>query len=88
VRPDGDIPENFRARANDHIVFDGWVALDLFKAYPAQGYPMVNCDVGANFSGFADDHAHAVVDEESAADGRTGVDLDACYEPGELADEP
>ena len=37
---------------------------------------MVQHAVLANNGGFANDHAHAVVDEETAADLGPGVDLD------------
>ena len=38
---------------------------------------MVEGAIISDFGGFADNHAHAVVDEETAADYRPGMDLDA-----------
>ena len=43
--------------------------------------------VVADLGGLADHHAHAVVDEEAAADRRAGMDLDAGEEAAELRDE-
>ena len=41
----------------------------------------------AHFGGFADHHAHAVVDEHSGSDPGSGVDLDAGDDPADLAEE-
>ena len=48
---------------------------------------MIDQDIVADLCGLADDHAHAVVDEEPSADLRAGVDLDAGDRPGELRQE-
>src|SRR5690606_25102466 len=47
---------------------------------------VVEHDVVAELGGLADDDAHAVIDEETPADGRPRVDLDARDEPGPLRD--
>ena len=38
---------------------------------------MIQGDVVADFSGFAYDHSHAVVDEKTPADGGAGMNFDA-----------
>ena len=49
---------------------------------------MVEKHIVSHFGGLADDDAHAVVNDEPAADLGPGVDLDACPEPVPLGDEP
>src|SRR5882724_2113376 len=58
--------------------------LALFIAGAAQGDALVEQHVVADFRGGANDHAHAVIDEESAPDGGAGVDFDACQKAGNL----
>ena len=43
----------------------------------AQGDSLVKQHVVPNDGGLADDHAHAVIDEEAPPDGGAGVDLNA-----------
>ena len=50
----------------------------------AQGHPVIERDVVADLRGLADHHAHAVVDEEAAADAGAGMDLDAGQEAAEM----
>ena len=80
--------EDFRSAANEHVVSDGGVALALVLASTAQGDSMVEKHIVSHFGGLADDDAHAVVNDEPAADLGPGVDLDACPEPVPLGDEP
>ena len=47
---------------------------------------MIDKAVIADLGGFADDYAHAVVDDEAAADLRAGVDLDAGSVAADLRD--
>ena len=54
----------------------------------AERDPVVDHHVVADLGGFADHHAHAVVDEEPAPDGRAGMDLDAGEEARELRQHP
>jgi hypothetical protein len=49
---------------------------------------VVDHDVFADFGGFADDHPHAVVDEEPAADCGARVDLNAGQETAKLRYQP
>ena len=64
------------------------VALALVLAGAAQGDSVVDEAVVSHLGGLADDDAHAVVDDQPAADLGPGVDLDAGPEPAPLGDEP
>ena len=63
------------------------MALAGIEADAAQGDALIERHVVADLGGLADHHAHAVVDEEAAADHGTGVDLDAGHEAADLRDE-
>ena len=60
------------------------MALAHVLARAAQRHVLIERDVVADFGRLADDHAHAVIDEQSLADGRAGVDLDAGLFAGAL----
>ena len=87
VVADADVSQNLGARADDHVVAEGGVPLALLLAGAAQGHALVEQNVVADFGGLADHHAHAVVDEEPAADRRAGMDLDARQGAAELRNE-
>lgn len=61
--------------------------LDLGQRTSAERYSVINHHVLADLCGLTDHHPHAVVDEESAADGGTGMDFDSGKEPGQLGDQ-
>ena len=50
--------------------------------------PINDQHVVADLSRFADDDAHAVIDEEPASNNSPGVNLDAGHETGDLRDQP
>ena len=64
------------------------MALALVLAGAAQGDAVVDEAVIPHLGGLADDDAHAVVDDQAAADLGTGVDLNARPEPAPLGDGP
>jgi hypothetical protein len=72
VVADFDVAEDFRAGADDYAVAERWVPLAGVLACAAEGDALVEEAVVADFGGLADDDAHAVVDEEAAADARRG----------------
>ena len=84
VVADGERAEHLRARRNQHVVADGRVALAGVLAGAAEGDAVVDGAVVADLGGLADDDAHAVVDEQTAADFSAGVYLDAGHMPREL----
>src|SRR5690606_31105426 len=93
-RPDlGPVPHLEGAQhlgpcGNDHIVADGRVPLPFLLARPAQDNALVEGDILPDLSGLADDHAHAVIDEEAGAQLRPRVDLNARQEPADVGDDP
>ena len=64
------------------------MALALVLAGAPQGDAVVNQAVVPHLGGLADDDAHAVVDDQAAADGGAGMDLDARPEPAPLGHQP
>ena len=53
-----------------------------------QGYILIQRAVVADFGGFPNDNPHAVVNKESSADFRTGMNFYPRLVPGPLADPP
>jgi len=62
-------------------------ALLARRAGAAQGHPVVERAIVADFGGLADHHAHPVVDEEALADMCAGMDLDPGQDPPDMRDE-
>src|SRR5579871_2678528 len=79
-----NVSEDLGSCSDHDIVPDGWVAFAFFLARSAQRHALVHKHVLADFGGFADHHAHAVVDKTSPANGRPGMNFDACKRPDEL----
>src|SRR5216683_1659117 len=86
-RPDGERADDLGPRPDHHIVADGGVALLALDARAPEGDPLQDADVPADLGGLADDHAHAVVDEEPRPQHRGGVDLDAGQEAAHVGHE-
>ena len=86
--PDFKSPQNFGARPHHDAVPKRGVPLALVPAGAAQGDPLIERDVGADFRRLTDDDAHAVVDEKSGADDRPRVDFNAGPGPGDLGQKP
>src|ERR1044072_4086001 len=68
--------EDGGAAKNRHGIFDGRMAVDALRRRAAKSDALVNRHLVANLGGLADNHAHAVIDEESSPYGRAGVNLD------------
>ena len=60
------------------------MALAALLARAAEGHALKERHVIADLSGLADDHTHAVVNEQARTDGCAGMDLDTGKEPGKL----
>ena len=86
--PNGDGAQHLGAGAHDHVVLECGVALARIPTGAAKGDLVVERDVLADLGRLADDHAHAVVDEETTADAGARVDLDAGQKAGELGVHP
>jgi hypothetical protein len=65
---DDDVAQHARARANDHVVCERGMPLAGLFARAAQGHALVERHIVADDRSLADHHAHAVIDEEAAAD--------------------
>ena len=78
--------ENFGARAHQDVVAEGGVTLADVLAGTTEGHTLVEGAVVPDLGGLADDDAHTVVDEQTLADGRTGVDLNTRCRASKLAD--
>ena len=81
----GDAAKNGRVHAHHDVVAQRGVALAALFTRAAERDALIQRDVIADFARFADDHAHGVVDEETAADFRGGVNFHARHETSELA---
>ncbi len=66
---------------------DGRVTLAVLLAGAAERDALVEGYVVADDRSFTDDHAHAVIDEEAAADLRAGMNLDAGKEARPTCDK-
>ena len=84
---DGDGAQDLGPRPHHHVATQGGVALAHILAGAPQGHPLVEQAVVSQLGGLADDDAGAVVDDQPAADGGAGVDLNAGPEPGPLGQE-
>jgi len=84
---DVNVAENFRAAADDNVVAKGGMALAGFLPGAAKRDALIQEAVIPDFSGFADNDAHAVIDEKTASDGRAGMDFNAGYPAGGLGNE-
>src|SRR6476646_9279064 len=87
VPADRDRPENGRAAENRHRVFDGRMTLNRLRGGTAERYPLIDCDIIADFAGFTDDDAHAVIDKTAPADFRAGMNFNSGQEPSDVAHE-
>src|SRR5581483_12326783 len=75
---DLEAAEDLGARADDDAGTQGRVALGArIKRRAAKRHALVNRAAIAHFRRLADNHAHAVVDEDAGADPRARMDLDA-----------
>ncbi len=80
VVPDDERSEDLGGGADDHPVADGRMPLAALLSGPAEGHALIDRYVVTDLGRLADDHTHAVVDEQAAADARARMDLDAGQE--------
>ncbi len=88
VVADGDRPQHLGAGADDHVVADRRVALAAHGAGHAEGHLVVKIAVVADLGGFADHHAHAVVDHQPPAELGGRMDLDPGQPAGDMRGKP
>lgn len=63
VIANGDVSDQGCASAYGHAVANSWVALDRLEGFSTESYTVKQVNVVANYCGFANHYAHAVVDE-------------------------
>lgn len=88
VVADHDRPENLCSCTYGDAITERRMPLLLRERPATERHTVIQHDVVPDLRGFTDDHAHAVVDEETPTDRRTGMDLDSGEEPGELRKDP
>ena len=88
VFADREAAQHFGAGADDDAALQRGVALGAgVQRGAAERDALVDGAVVADFRGFADHHAEAVVDEDAAADGGAGVDFDAGDDTRQVGNE-
>ena len=87
VVTDGDVANYLCSGTEDDSVTDGWVTLGLHVLARTQSHLMEHHHVVTDHCGLTDDHAIAVVDDETAANGGTRVNFDAGPELSPVADQ-
>ncbi len=70
-----DRAEDFCAGPDEDLVAHGGVAFDGIELHSAQGDPMKNNAVVADFGRFTNDDAHAVIDHQASAKRRPRVNF-------------
>lgn len=81
---DRDIAQAFGAGADHHAVFQRRMPLLMLCSSSAKRYAMIDLAVITDLRGLSDDHAHAMIDQQSSADLRAGMDLDTGHMPRKL----
>ena len=81
IRANRDRAENFCARADDDVIFQRGVALALVQTDAAERDAVIQRHVVADLRRFADDNAHAVINEKAVADFCARMNFD----PGDAA---
>lgn len=67
--------EHLRTAGNNNIVADGGMALTLFFTGTAESNSLIERDVAAKLSGFADNKSHTMVNKKTGAQFSTGMDV-------------
>ena len=80
----GEGTQHLGSAADEHVVANGRVALALVLTGTAQRNAVENQTVVTDLRSLANHDAHTVVNDQTAADGGTGVDLDAGEMAGDL----
>src|SRR5262244_419484 len=81
---DGEAADDLRARSHHHVVGEGGVPLLPLVAGAAESHPLEQAHVPPDLGRLADDHSHAIVDEESGSKLGRGMDLDAREEAAQV----
>ena len=79
--------QHFCARADHHMIAQGGVTLTPVAAGSAQGHSLVQQHVITNFGGFANHHPAAMIDQQVAADGGGGMNLNPRHHAGQVGQQ-
>ena len=88
VVADRDGAEDLRAGADDDVVANGRVTLAAAGPRDPERHLMIKVAIIAHLGGFTDDDAHAMINDEAAADDGGGVDFDAGQPAREVRRKP
>ena len=80
-KPNGERSEHLGAGADDHSGTQCRMPLLLLERRAAQRRALIDRAIIADLCGFADHHAHSVIDENAASHDGPGVDLDTRHPP-------
>src|ERR1043166_852057 len=87
VVPNGHRAKHSSSRTDNDPVLHGGMAFFFSQTGAPQSNALINSDVVADLTGFADDDSHPVVNEESPADLCAGMNLDAGKKPPGVANK-
>jgi hypothetical protein len=74
--PHGDISEDSRTSANNHVIADGGVPFPILKSSGTQSDIVINHDVVTHHRRLANNDTHSVIDKEPSSDSCSRMDLD------------
>src|SRR5947209_4073223 len=82
------MPENGRARADDHAISYRRVPFAALTTSATQRNSLINQHVIPDLCRLADHDTQPVVNKKPLADFRAGMDFDAGQEAGDMGDQP
>ncbi len=85
VIADLDVAKNFRARADDHSISQGWMPLACLFSRATECHSLVKEHVVPYFRSLANHDAHAVIDEKTPPYFRARMNFNAGECPRKLA---
>src|SRR5690349_24994792 len=77
VLADHNVAENFRSSSNDHAIFDGGMPFPVLFSRATESHALIEGHIVADDAGLANHDAHAVIDEEAAANLRGGMNFNS-----------
>src|SRR6185312_2427235 len=83
-----DIAENLCSAADHDVVLKSGMAFALFLAGATESPSLIKRDIISNDRSLADDDTHPVIDEETAADLRAGMDFNTSQQARDLRKPP
>src|SRR5208283_125694 len=87
VISDSDVPEHPGAASDHDAVAESGMTLASLVSRAAKCDALIKQHVFADLDGFPDHHAHPVIDEETASDNGSRVDIYSGQEPAHVGDD-